>query len=245
MSLDNPQNSEKQQCSKKKTPTSHLKRKAYSSDDSEKESGASWDSDSSNGVTWSSFKKKKSPEKKKKNCGNESPLKASVNKDDHLQSDSCSNLSKLFKWRPSKCRECSKSQETNQYSCRFYSFRKLRWSSNKKQLSPSGFAEPSDADEVNFVVIITANCCCCIFQKDIFSKKFFFFQTETKLWLPDLDNTRSASGDHLDFHVARFILNLVGDQFCFLIRQEEDATNLHMGQNSTISSLFHSLIQIL
>ncbi|XP_034238859.1 lysine-specific demethylase 3B-like [Thrips palmi] len=204
MSLDDPKHVEKQNCSKKKTATSHLKRKTYSSDsaESEKESAGSWDSDSSNSLNWRPPKKKKTPEKQKKNNVNESSSKAQTNKDIeiYLQSDSCSKLAKYCKF--SKCRECIKSPETNQYSCRFFSFRKMRCIKTSLNLYSSGFAEPTDADE-----------------------------SDRKLWLPNLDSTTSASTDYLDFHVARFILNLVGDQFCCLIRQEEEAIHLNMGED--------------
>lgn len=54
------------------------------------------------------------------------------------------------------------------------------------------------------------------------------------LWLPSLDDVIHDCQDlktkHLDFHVARFILLHVGDQFCDLMRQETDAHNLHMGE---------------
>lgn len=205
MSLDDNKHAEKQ---KKKTATSHLKRKADSSDsaESEKESVSSWDSDSSTSASSRSTKKKKTPEKMKKQWINESGLKAPANghHEIHLQENSCSKLSRFAKF--SKCRECIKSSETNQYSCRFYSFRKVRWSKTSPLLYGEGFAGPSDADE-----------------------------SEKKLWLPDLEGTKSASSDNLDFHVARFILNLVGDQFCALIRQEEDAVNLHIGTEDFIA----------
>ena len=64
-------------------------------------------------------------------------------------------------------------------------------------------------------------------------------QDEENLWLPSASNAVAGPlirKDHLDFHVARFILSQVGDQFCDLMRQEEEANNLHMGERESLFS---------
>lgn len=195
---------------KKKMSSNGLNHKTYSSDSgdvinicsesgSEKESGASRDSDSSASVGCFplSSRKRKTPEKTGSRASdNESASKIPHrdSSDSFLQKDSCSKLSKFGKIY--KCRECFKSSDTNRYSCRFYSFRKTRWSKGN-MLYDGGFASPNDATE-----------------------------EEKSLWLPD--TVSSGQQDSLDFHVARFILSQVGDQFCSLMRQEEEAIQLHM-----------------
>ena len=178
----------------------------YSESGSEKETGgASRDSDSSASGTCYVLP---SPKRKTPTKANNETYEE--DNESFLQDDSCSRLSKTSS-RLSKCRECYKCPDTNQYSCRFYSFRKLRLSKNRIKVN-AGFARPSDASP-----------------------------DEVKLWLPDLSGSSSNNScsdvkrDQLDFHVARFILLQVGDQFCDLMRQEEDAINLHMGEDKNPS----------
>lgn len=60
----------------------------------------------------------------------------------------------------------------------------------------------------------------------------FYFQEDLALWSPILrDNSSTAKKDPLDFHVARFILLQVGNQFCHLLDQEGEALKLHMGDS--------------
>lgn len=166
---------------------------------SEKESGASRDSDSSSGCYTSPLKRKG----KSKSSDTELSSKI-VNRDPgcFLQPDSCSKLALTGKVKFWKCRECFKNISTNQYSCRFYSFRTTRWSEKHYMFSES-FAKPSDATE-----------------------------DDKKLWLPNVNETTNQ--DSLNFHVARFILSLVGDQFCSLLRQEEAAVKLNLGDDDSI-----------
>ena len=58
-------------------------------------------------------------------------------------------------------------------------------------------------------------------------------QEEINIWRPDA-NTEPTAGN-MDIQVCRYILLHVGDQFCYLWRQEAEALKLHENPNSTIA----------
>lgn len=58
-------------------------------------------------------------------------------------------------------------------------------------------------------------------------------QDEINIWRPD-DKTEPTAGN-IDIQVCRYILLHVGDQFCYLWRQEAEALKLHENPNSTIA----------
>lgn len=58
-------------------------------------------------------------------------------------------------------------------------------------------------------------------------------QEEINIWRPD-ENTQPTAGN-MDIQVCRYILLHVGDQFCYLWRQEAEALKLHENPNSTIA----------
>lgn len=58
-------------------------------------------------------------------------------------------------------------------------------------------------------------------------------QEEINIWRPD-ENTEPTAGN-MDIQVCRYILLHVGDQFCYLWRQEAEALKLHENPNSTIA----------
>ncbi|XP_075144805.1 lysine demethylase 3 [Haematobia irritans] len=58
-------------------------------------------------------------------------------------------------------------------------------------------------------------------------------QEEINIWKPD-ENTEPTAGN-IDIQVCRYILLHVGDQFCYLWRQEAEALKLHENANSTIA----------
>ncbi|XP_014488908.1 PREDICTED: probable JmjC domain-containing histone demethylation protein 2C isoform X3 [Dinoponera quadriceps] len=123
-----------------------------------------------------------------------------------------------------KCRECrwtphqrSKNLPQNIF-CRFYAFRRLRYTKNG-QLAIAGFSDPhKDASE-----------------------------EDLRLWLPGKDNQESTGKDEkseksekdkgdredLDLETAHRLLRQVGDQFCDLLHQEKDALQEHMAEASS------------
>lgn len=115
---------------------------------SEKESSASrGDSDSSTSVNFDTQpKKRKTPEKSHKNRTESSSKVVIRDPETFLQDHSCSKYNKNSKI--SKCRECFKSVDTNLYNCRFFGFRKVRWS-KANLIYNNGFASPRDASEVS------------------------------------------------------------------------------------------------
>lgn len=118
---------------------------------SDKETGASRDSDSSTSGSCYTLPpvKRKTPIKLNRSFENESlSNNPASDSESFLQDKSCSSLLKAGS-RLTKCRECFKSTETSEYSCRFFSFRKLRWS-KKGNLASAGFANPFDASEVSY-----------------------------------------------------------------------------------------------
>ena len=117
---------------------------------SDKETGASRDSDSSTSGSCYTLPpaKRKTPVKLNRSVDDQPSLYAPTSDaESFIQNDSCSRLLKPGS-KLSKCRECFKSTETNEYSCRFFSFRKLRWS-KKKNLNFAGFLSPYDATPVS------------------------------------------------------------------------------------------------
>ncbi|XP_011264721.2 probable JmjC domain-containing histone demethylation protein 2C isoform X3 [Camponotus floridanus] len=123
-----------------------------------------------------------------------------------------------------KCRECrwtphqrSKNLPQNIF-CRFYAFRRLRYTKNG-QLAIAGFSDPhKDASE-----------------------------EDLRLWLPGKDNQETTGKDDkseknekdkgdredLDLETAHRLLRQVGDQFCDLLHQEKDALQEHMAEASS------------
>ncbi|XP_076371859.1 uncharacterized protein LOC143257296 isoform X2 [Tachypleus tridentatus] len=105
-----------------------------------------------------------------------------------------------------KCRECrmtphQRSKKMPNNFCRFFAFRKLRYSKTGTLVS-SGFSEPSDATE-----------------------------EDLRLWMPSPQNAL----DQLDIKTARLLLEYVGNQFCYLVKQEKEAQALHMNQDKTVT----------
>ncbi|KAK7792128.1 hypothetical protein R5R35_009657 [Gryllus longicercus] len=106
-----------------------------------------------------------------------------------------------------KCRECrwtpnQRSRNMPNIFCRFYAFRRLRYTKNG-QLAIAGFSDPHrDASE-----------------------------DDTKLWLPQPDTPPAD----LDVQMSRFLLSQVGDQFCDLLKQEEESVSIHMADDKTVA----------
>lgn len=115
---------------------------------SEKDSSTSrGDSDSSTSVNFDTQpRKRKTPEKSHKNRTESSSKVVIRDPETFLQDQSCSTYNKNSKI--SKCRECFKSVDTNLYNCRFFGFRKVRWS-KANLIYYQGFASHCDASEVS------------------------------------------------------------------------------------------------
>ena len=143
-----------------------------------------------------------------------------------------------------KCRECrwtpnQRSKNMPNIFCRFYAFRRLRYTKNG-QLAIAGFSDPHrDAAEVvhklSFVLcplLIVSNpglnseCLvgfvdyCVVLWRDV------LLQEDLKLWLPLPDNPPAD----LDLEMSRFLLTQVGDQFCDLLEQEKESIAVHMSE---------------
>ncbi|KZC07767.1 Lysine-specific demethylase 3B [Dufourea novaeangliae] len=136
--------------------------------------------------------------------------------DSWLQDGACFEVAPKL----AKCRECrwtphqrSKNLPQNIF-CRFYAFRRLRYTKNG-QLAIAGFSDPhKDASEVDL-----------------------------RLWLPGKDGSDTKKdeksdkndkdkGDKedLDLEMAHRLLRQVGDQFCDLLHQEKDALQQHKAE---------------
>ncbi|KAK2585971.1 hypothetical protein KPH14_010548 [Odynerus spinipes] len=126
-----------------------------------------------------------------------------------------------------KCRECRhaltnglKNLPQNVF-CRFYAFRRLRYTKNG-QLAIAGFSDP---------------------HKDT-------SEEDLRLWLPGKENQDAGNKDEkpeknekdkiekvikgdLDLETAHRLLRQVGDQFCDLLHQEKDALQEHMAEVSS------------
>ncbi|XP_046625209.1 probable JmjC domain-containing histone demethylation protein 2C isoform X2 [Neodiprion virginianus] len=130
-----------------------------------------------------------------------------------------------------KCRECrwtphqrSKNVTQNIF-CRFYAFRRLRYTKNG-QLAIAGFSDPhKDASEEDLRLWLPV--------KD--SQEAAGLKDE-KLDKNDKDKSeRSDRGDRedLDLEMAHRLLRQVGDQFCDLLHQEKDALQEHVAEASS------------
>ncbi|KAI5706583.1 hypothetical protein M8J75_009568 [Diaphorina citri] len=107
----------------------------------------------------------------------------------------------------SKCRECrwtqnQRSRNNANIFCRFYAFRRLRYTKNG-QLATAGFSDP---------------------HKDAGPE-------DISLWLPDPDNPPLD----IDIELGRFILLQLAGQFCDLLRQEDEALELNMSEDTTVA----------
>ncbi|XP_043588061.1 probable JmjC domain-containing histone demethylation protein 2C isoform X3 [Bombus pyrosoma] len=139
--------------------------------------------------------------------------------DSWLQDGACFEVAPKL----AKCRECrwtphqrSKNLPQNIF-CRFYAFRRLRYTKNG-QLAIAGFSDPhKDASEVDL-----------------------------RLWLPGKENTdtkkdeksdkndkEKGDKEDLDLEMAHRLLRQVGDQFCDLLHQEKEALQQHMAEASS------------
>ncbi|RXG69918.1 Lysine-specific demethylase 3A [Armadillidium vulgare] len=106
-----------------------------------------------------------------------------------------------------KCRECrwtaqQRNKKMPNIFCRFYAFRRLRYTKNG-QLAVAGFSDP---------------------VKDAYGE-------DLRLWVPDL----AAPASDLDCEMSKFLLTHVGDQFCDLVQQENEAMALHMGEDPVVA----------
>ncbi|XP_076625774.1 lysine demethylase 3 isoform X2 [Colletes latitarsis] len=136
--------------------------------------------------------------------------------DSWLQDGACFEVAAKL----AKCRECrwtphqrSKNLPQNIF-CRFYAFRRLRYTKNG-QLAIAGFSDPhKDASEVDL-----------------------------RLWLPGKDSSdtkkdeksdkndkEKGDKEDLDLEMAHRLLRQVGDQFCDLLHQEKDALQQHKAE---------------
>ncbi|XP_023290745.1 lysine-specific demethylase 3A isoform X2 [Orussus abietinus] len=130
-----------------------------------------------------------------------------------------------------KCRECrwtphqrSKNLTQNIF-CRFYAFRRLRYTKNG-QLAIAGFSDP---------------------HKDASEHSDATLQEDLRLWLPGRDSSECkdeksdkndkdrCNREDLDLEMAHRLLRQVGDQFCDLLHQEKNALQEHMAEDGTIA----------
>ncbi|XP_034938275.1 lysine-specific demethylase 3B isoform X1 [Chelonus insularis] len=128
-----------------------------------------------------------------------------------------------------KCRECRYysrgplSRLKNQkVFCRFYAFRRLRYTKNG-QLAIAGFSDPhKDASKDDIALWLPSNH----HQKND-------FKDSEKM---HVDN-KEVSGDWLDltYDMAYRLICQVGDQFCDLVRQEKEALSEHMADDGTVA----------
>lgn len=163
--------------------------------------------------------------------------------DSWLQDGACFEVAPKL----AKCRECrwtphqrSKNLPQNIF-CRFYAFRRLRYTKNG-QLAIAGFSDPhKDASEVSI-----RNC--RTFYQGTFARitndrLVFVLQVDLRLWLPGKENTdtkkdeksdkndkEKGDKEDLDLEMAHRLLRQVGDQFCDLLHQEKDALQQHMAE---------------
>ncbi|KYM79539.1 Lysine-specific demethylase 3B [Atta colombica] len=137
-----------------------------------------------------------------------------------------------------KCRECrwtpnQRSKNSQNIFCRFYAFRRLRYTKNG-QLAIAGFSDPhKDASEVNY--------------EEQHGQHLHI--DDLRLWLPGGDNQKTTGkndkseknekdkGDRedLDLETAHRLLWQVGDQFCDLLHQEKNALQEHMAEDGTVA----------
>ncbi|XP_033207104.1 probable JmjC domain-containing histone demethylation protein 2C isoform X3 [Belonocnema kinseyi] len=124
-----------------------------------------------------------------------------------------------------KCRECRMTphqKSKNLYQnifCRFYAFRKLRYTKNG-QLAIAGFSDPhKDASDEDLWLWSS--------EKNVESK-------EEKSGKNEKDKEKGERED-LDLEMAHRLLCQVGDQFCDLLHQEKDALKEHMVEDGTVA----------
>ncbi|KAK0086395.1 hypothetical protein PV325_003271 [Microctonus aethiopoides] len=139
--------------------------------------------------------------------------------DSWLQDHACCEVApKLAKL--SKCRECrwysrgppSRIKKQSVF-CRFYAFRRLRYTKNG-QLAIAGFSDPhKDASEEDMALWLPAN------QQQLRDK-------DEKSEKNDKDKV--ADRADLDLEMAHRLLRQVGDQFCDLLGQEKEALAEHV-----------------
>ncbi|XP_015608899.1 lysine-specific demethylase 3B isoform X2 [Cephus cinctus] len=128
-----------------------------------------------------------------------------------------------------KCRECrwtphqrSKNLPQNIF-CRFYAFRRLRYTKNG-MVAIAGFSDPhTDASEEDLRLWLPGKDCQDAIGKDEKSDKS--------------EKEKSGRGDRedLDLEMAHRLLRQVGDQFCDLLHQEKEAHQEHIVEDSTVA----------
>ncbi|CAD6208707.1 GSCOCG00003515001-RA-CDS [Cotesia congregata] len=127
-----------------------------------------------------------------------------------------------------KCRECrylAKSTlsriKKQTVFCRFYAFRRLRYTKNG-QLAIAGFSDPhKDASEVYVQLWLPGNMDQNSKEKDEKTEKS--------------EKDKGADRLDLDKEMAYRLLRQVGDQFCDLLRQEKEALSEHIADDSTVA----------
>ncbi|XP_043460930.1 probable JmjC domain-containing histone demethylation protein 2C isoform X2 [Leptopilina heterotoma] len=124
-----------------------------------------------------------------------------------------------------KCRECRMTphqRSKNLYQnifCRFYAFRKLRFTKNG-QLAIAGFSDP---------------------HKDASDEDLWLWSSGKSLTIkeekPDKNEKEKEKSEKedLDLEMAYRLLCQVGDQFCDLLHQEKDALHEHMVEDGTVA----------
>ncbi|XP_076294418.1 lysine demethylase 3 isoform X2 [Lasioglossum baleicum] len=136
--------------------------------------------------------------------------------DSWLQDGACFEVAPKL----AKCRECrwtphqrSKNLPQNIF-CRFYAFRRLRYTKTG-QLAIAGFSDPhKDASEVDLRLWLPG-------KDSVDSKK------DEK---SDKNDKEKADKEDLDLEMAHRLLRQVGDQFCDLLHQEKDALQQHKAE---------------
>ena len=110
-----------------------------------------------------------------------------------------------------KCRECrwtphQRSKKQPNIFCRFYAFRRLRFTKTGA-LGTAGFSDPG---------------------KDASAE-------DMKLWeaSPREDSTSEYNKEEIE--KSKYLINHVGDQLCDLVSQEKQAKNLHMNKDGTVA----------
>uniref|UniRef100_A0A7R9GZ68 [histone H3]-dimethyl-L-lysine(9) demethylase n=1 Tax=Timema cristinae TaxID=61476 RepID=A0A7R9GZ68_TIMCR len=154
-----------------------------------------------------------------------------------------------------KCRECrwthsQRSKNMPNIFCRFYAFRRLRYTKNG-QLAIAGFSDPHrDAAEVSDCTPYTQTSKCNYQDRTLISLISLtmthmlvseadesswvaccLYQEDLKLWLPQTD----CPPPDLDVDMTKFLLMQVGDHFCDLLEQEKEAVSIHLAEDKTIA----------
>ena len=123
------------------TPSGGSASDTFSSQDSDSNSTSSYNYHNIQGNGHK--RKKKPPVQLVKN------LRTDATSFDYLQDAACAEVQP----KVSRCRECARSAKADQYSCRFYRFRKLRCINNKETIV-EGFLHPdSDPVEVSSTIL--------------------------------------------------------------------------------------------